>query len=812
MPKPDNSNQNRFVAFFKGFKDKCQYLLASKSPVEIYDLYFEGEFLRVIDEDFFTLLRIPEAIDTGDILNHYDYNGINNWIAHHPYFVVPFLACSALVGGSRVVQMLASAPAYPKTISEFLALIRQDSQQDDTDVSPDLEKDKFLLNKICDDLKIPYYYQIFTVKKRRKKKAIETQPLLAGDNNKTASTNSNESNEEDTHENQQVLILCKRHEPNKTIPEPIATQTQPNWFERTYQKIANSKFVEFVLTPPWKALNRAAYSYWILWFGAVIVSAFLTGSLVLTATGTVAVTTAALAIVIGIPTAIFFSFFGIELIDKFWPKKKSNNEIELDELNHHKIVDNKSEKENVFSLIGKALALRFHTTQQQTVLNQTFRQQQSNLANESIDSDNEKAGYVSFPRITGDDVDIDGKISTGNTAQNNQQEVLSKSKTPESSSTQDNSLSKKRLSWQSFTKFCEGYVRSTFCVWFATSVVTSFAIKFGAMAVAGALSATVIGIPVSLLISFSVGMTVGGLFAVSGGTELSLAEKEKQAFLAANPELQPEAIKQKESQWKSLKQKIKSLEQQHNELVEKNHYLISQLNKLPQKDQKNNIISIVKDDNLSTPLPIHRKNNYHALKQNHIAYHDVNQSTFSKVIDYVSTAIGNAGRMGYITRSLMIGGMITLLALSFAHPLGFITGPAVIAAAVGMTGIAFAAATVVDRHYQQQMQKEEINNLKLRLFEIKEKETLHQGIENQCNALEIRNQRLRAQIEANETEFNNNNPAPFASEWEKHKESKTSGNWSNIQNFFSAKQKNITPQNAVKTIPDSNIQMAANFS
>ena len=155
MPRNGQSHENKFLRFVRRLKTKAKYIFTHQSVDEIYLLYFEGEFLRIIDEDFFTLLRIPEAIDTGDSINHYDYNSVNHWISAHPKFVIPFLVCSAAVGIARVIQAIASTPDYPETVSEFLALIRKDANQDIPD--PTLDDEVKLLNGFCTNWVFPIF-------------------------------------------------------------------------------------------------------------------------------------------------------------------------------------------------------------------------------------------------------------------------------------------------------------------------------------------------------------------------------------------------------------------------------------------------------------------------------------------------------------------------------------------------------------------------------------------------------------------------------------------------------------------------------
>lgn len=698
MPLTYQQNDNKFLTNLRDLSTKIKYVFNHKSAEEIYLLYVEGEFLRIVDEDFFTLLRIPEAINTGDSINHYDYNSVNHWISSHPKFVIPFLVAAATVGIARVIQVLSSTAVYPETIGEFLTLIRNDA------LEHSLEEDLELLNSLCSELGIPYYYMKGTIKKQRRKLKVDNRSLIAKLFIKPTPENPEVEFESLVEESHDELILCIKDEP----------QNKPklNWFERTWQEIENSKFVKFVITPPWKAANRAAYVYWILWFGAVIVSAIMTGGLVLTATGTVTVTTAALSIVIGVPAAVGLIFWGHELINKIWPKKKAAPEIELNEAqkkNLPNVVTNRTEKDSIFSLIGKALALKIHTKQQQDKLANTHRElatsSGSSIENEGQEAANE---IKANPNLS-------AQLSLEQT----------KPFTP----------AKGRITWQSFFNFTTGYVLSTFGVWFLTSAITAFALKFGAMAVATALSATVIGIPLSLLISFSVGITVGGIFAISGGTSSSVAQKEKEAFLMDHPELRPVKIALQEAELKSLQQKLKTAHQKHNALVQ-------QYNLLTQKI----VVSDQTQQNLVQPLPILSKLNYRTLKNTNSAYTNTNQSKFNKVCDYVLTAVGNAGRMGYITRSLMIGGMITILAVTFLHPLGFLTGPIAIAVAVGISGILFGAATVVDRYYEQQRAKEETNNLRLRLLEVNEKNKLTAELNYQTKLVESHNKSLEAQI------------------------------------------------------------------
>ena len=134
------------------------------------------------------------------------------------------------------------------------------------------------------------------------------------------------------------------------------------------------------------------------------------------------------------------------------------------------------------------------------------------------------------------------------------------------------------------------------------------------------------------------------------------------------------------------------------------------------------------------------------MKNTSNAYTNTNQSTLGKICDYTLTAIGNAGRMGYITRSLLIGGVVTVLIVSCLNPLGFLTGPIAIAVAVGVSALLFGAATVTDRYFQAQRDREELDNLRLRLFEVKEKEQLKDHLIKQRNILEKQNNDLEAQI------------------------------------------------------------------
>lgn len=717
MPQPNQKNENKFLSTLKDLSNKIKYVFNHKSVEEIYLLYVEGEFLRIIDEDFFTLLRIPEAINTGDSINHYDYNTVNHWISAHPKFVIPFLIAATTVGVARVIQVLSSTAVYPETIGEFLTLIRQDAKE--TNQEHTIEDDLDLLNRLCNELGLPYYYIKGTVKKQRRKLKADNRSFFAKLFIQPTPENSEVEYEPLVEETHDELILCKKDAPIKPVTEEEPqNKPKPNWFERTWHKIENSKFVEFVITPPWKAANRAAYVYWILWFGAVIVSAIMTGGLVLTATGTVTVTTAALSTVICVPAAVGLIFWGHELINKIWPKKKAAPEIELNDLQKKSppnVVTNRSEKDSIFSLIGKALALKIHTKQQQDQLanNRQVLSSKIQSNNQTTDRGEEQSNRISEPSQAQDTDEKENKPF---------------------------STAKGRITWQSFYNFCSGYVISTFGVWFLTSAITAFALKFGAMAVATALSATVIGIPLSLLISFSVGVTAGGIFAISGATNSSVAQKEKEAFLMDHPELRPEKIAQQEAELKSLQQKLKTAHQKHIALVEQ-YNLLNQ--KITGSDQA--------QPNLVQPLPIHSKLNYRTLKNTNSAYTNTNQSKFSKVCDYVLTAIGNAGRMGYITRSLMIGGMITILAVTFLHPLGFLTGPIAIAVAVGISGIIFGAATVVDRYYEQQRAKEELNNLRLRLLELNEKNKLKNELNYQTHLVESHNKTLEEQIAQKQT-------------------------------------------------------------
>lgn len=718
MPLTDQQNDNKFLTNLRDLSTKIKYVFNHKSVEEIYLLYVEGEFLRIIDEDFFTLLRIPEAINTGDSINHYDYNTVNHWISAHPKFVIPFLIAAATVGVARVIQVLSSTAVYPETIGDFLTLIRNDAKEANPEHS--LDDDLDLLNSLCNELGIPYYYMKGTSIKQIRKLKSDNRSFFAKLFIKPTLETSDVEFEPLVEETHDELVLCKKDDPIKPITEEPQNKPKPNWFERTWQKIENSKFVEFVITPPWKAANRAAYVYWILWFGAVIVSAIMTGGLVLTATGTVTVTAAALSFVICVPAAVGLIFWGHELINKIWPKKKAAPEIELNDLQKKSpsnVVTNRAEKDSIFSLIGKALALKIHTKQQQDKLANTHREL---IAVTNSGSLIESEGRESANAISANP-HLAAQLSEGQ----NKPFIPAKG----------------RITWQSFFNFCAGYVISTFGVWFLTSAITAFAIKFGAMAVATALSATVVGIPLSLLISFSVGITAGGIFAISGGTSSSVAQKEKEAFLMEHPELRPEKIAQQETDLKSLQQKLKTAHQKHTALVE-------QYNLLNQKiaaDGKT-IACNQAQQNLVQPLPILSKLNYRTLKNTNSAYTNTNQSKFSKVCDYILTAIGNAGRMGYITRSLMIGGMITILAVTFLHPLGFLTGPIAIAVAVGISGILFGTATVVDRYYEQQRAKDDTNNLRLRLLEVNEKNKLKDELNYQSNLLESHNKTLETQI------------------------------------------------------------------
>ena len=348
------------------------------------------------------------------------------------------------------------------------------------------------------------------------------------------------------------LILYKKDIPKKPLAEQSPDKPKKNWFERTYRKIEKSKFVQYVLMPPWKAATRAAYAYWILWFGAVIVSAIITGGLVLTATGTVTVTAAALGVVICIPAAIGLAFWGHDIFRIFWPKKTPTPDIELTEINKqkpHKIVEKRAERENVFSMIGKALALRLHTNQQKTLL-----EENQNKLIEKVQSNDRYS-----PEMLSDD-----SSSTHSSTSSIGDLLLTQDQT---NNNKKFSTAKGRITWQSFFNFCTGYVYATFGAWFLTSAVTAFALKFGAVAVAGALSATVIGIPLSLLIMFSAGVSVGGVMAMSSVANQSVAQKKKEAFLIDHPELRPENVTQHEQELKSVKLQLKTLHQKHLELV-----------------------------------------------------------------------------------------------------------------------------------------------------------------------------------------------------------------------------------------------------